>query len=268
MAPPDPRLAKMAEIFKIVQDSVTKEELVMALEAMKKKVDSVGVNNDKDFELMKGAIDALSKKIDAQLESKMLAVDEKLGEVKDGENAKPEDVVPLVLAALPPDVEETAEETKNKLESLKGENRLDKSAVKGIEEIEKEVKEISVRPSGRGGGGGKGFTLYVGGAKKLLTAQTLNLVAGTGITLSYNYANGRNDVTITSSSTGGQILAATGTVNGTNLSFTFTSAPTQLVIDGVAKQKTQSDGTVNWTGTTSITLTGAQAPNFDIYGIS
>lgn len=67
-----------------------------------------------------------------------------------------------------------------------------------------------------------------------------------------------------SGSGGGTILEATGTVNGVNTSFTFTTAPVMLVVDGVPKQKTSSDGTANWTGTTTVTL--LIAPTFDIFG--
>lgn len=56
---------------------------------------------------------------------------------------------------------------------------------------------------------------------------------------------------------------ATGTVDGVNLAFSFTTAPNVVVVDGRTMQKVQSDGTVNWTGTTAITL--VIAPNFDIY---
>ncbi len=59
---------------------------------------------------------------------------------------------------------------------------------------------------------------------------------------------------------------ATGTVNGVNAIFVFTAAPNVVSIDQVPKQRVSSDGTVNWTGTTTITL--AVAPNFDIYGIA
>lgn len=58
----------------------------------------------------------------------------------------------------------------------------------------------------------------------------------------------------------------TGTVNGSNQIFVFTTAPDAVSVDGVTKQKTSSDGTSNWTGTTTITLT--VAPNFDIFGIA
>lgn len=72
--------------------------------------------------------------------------------------------------------------------------------------------------------------------------------------------------TSASSSSSGSfaVMTPTGTVNGSNTSFTFPSAPLVIVVDGVPKQKTQSDGTANWTGTTSVTL--SVAPNFDIFG--
>lgn len=61
-------------------------------------------------------------------------------------------------------------------------------------------------------------------------------------------------------------LTATGTVDGSNTAFTFTTAPKIIFVDqGRAMQKTSSDGTVNWTGTTSVTLT--IAPTFDIYAL-
>lgn len=62
------------------------------------------------------------------------------------------------------------------------------------------------------------------------------------------------------------VLVPTGTVNGTNTSFTFTSAPTIIVLDnGNIMNKVSSDGTVNWTGTTAVVLN--QAPNFNIFGL-
>jgi hypothetical protein len=66
-----------------------------------------------------------------------------------------------------------------------------------------------------------------------------------------------------SSSSGTGYQSATGTVNGSNKNFSFTSAPNVVVVDGVPLQKTQKDGTVNWTGGSTITLT--VAPNYDIY---
>lgn len=67
-------------------------------------------------------------------------------------------------------------------------------------------------------------------------------------------------------SAGLSLLTATGTVDGSNTTFTFTTAPEIIVVDqGRSMRQTSSDGTVNWTGTTSVTL--AIAPTFDIYGL-
>lgn len=55
----------------------------------------------------------------------------------------------------------------------------------------------------------------------------------------------------------------TGAVNGSNQTFVFATAPNVVSVDGVPKQKTQSDSTANWTGTTTIVL--AVAPTFDIF---
>lgn len=60
--------------------------------------------------------------------------------------------------------------------------------------------------------------------------------------------------------------AATGTVNGVNTIFVFTTAPNAIVRDGVTIRKTSSDGTVNWTGTTTVTL--AIAPNLDVFAVA
>lgn len=56
----------------------------------------------------------------------------------------------------------------------------------------------------------------------------------------------------------------TGTVNGSNQVFTWSTAPNVIVVDqGRSMQKVSSDGTVNWTGTTTTTL--AIAPNYDVF---
>jgi len=72
-------------------------------------------------------------------------------------------------------------------------------------------------------------------------------------------------VNITTSGGSGFQRPLTGSVNGTNKTFTWTTAPNVIVTDeGRIFQKLQSDGiTVNWTGTTTTVLT--IAPNFDIF---
>lgn len=84
-------------------------------------------------------------------------------------------------------------------------------------------------------GGARGFQLLVDGGKKG-QVNYVNFVAGTGVSLSYNRANGRNDITFNASGGGGSlaILAATGTVNDSNTSFTFASTPVVVIVNGAA----------------------------------
>lgn len=105
---------------------------------------------------------------------------------------------------------------------------------------------VFVTPTGGSGGG-----------------QVNSVVAGTGISVdSTDPAN--PIVSATGSSTGYQ--GATGTVDGVNTAFTFVVAPNAIVVDGVSIRKVATDTTVNWTGTTNITL--AVAPTFDIYAVA
>lgn len=90
------------------------------------------------------------------------------------------------------------------------------------------------------------------------------VTAGSNVTITTD-ANGKK--VINSSGSGGSgYQAATGTIDGSNKVFVFATAPSAVVVDGASLRKTASDGTVNWTGTTTITL--SVAPNFDIYAVA
>lgn len=90
------------------------------------------------------------------------------------------------------------------------------------------------------------------------------LVAGTDITLTQN-SNGTT--TIAASTTGSQILTATGTINDSNVTFTFISQPLLLVINGA--MYIPVGGAITWSyllGT--VTLSVPVGTNGSIYGIS
>lgn len=92
--------------------------------------------------------------------------------------------------------------------------------------------------------------------------QVNSVVAGTGI--SVDSTDPANPI-VSATGTAFTVLVPTGTVNGTNTLFTFTIAPSVIVLDNMnVMNKVSSDTTVNWTGTTNVTLT--QPPNFNIYG--
>lgn len=164
-----------------------------------------------------------------------------------------------MLAKVP---QETAEQARDKLETLKDDERLDKSAVKGIAEIEKDVKEIKLRPAGRIAGGARGVMLYVDGTKRG-QANMLNIVPGTGVSFTYAYANGRNDITINASASS-SILTATGAVDGVNTVYTFASSPTVVIVNGVSYR----DGHGATIVSTTATLDFAPVATSDVYGIA
>jgi len=75
-----------------------------------------------------------------------------------------EEITDEVMSRLPepePVKEITSKEVRDKLETLNGDDRLDKSAVKGIETLEKEIEDIKSRPET-----GKGFGSMIKEAPK------------------------------------------------------------------------------------------------------
>lgn len=115
--------------------------------------------------------------------------------------------------------------------------------------------------SNSGGGGTTVQSLFVDGvAKEQISSDgTINWTGSDPITLAI-----APTFDIFGSTNGLTKVSATGTVNGTNTSFTFTIAPQAIFVDGKVLQQVSSDGTINWTGTTSVTL--SIAPTSDIFG--
>lgn len=92
------------------------------------------------------------------------------------------------------------------------------------------------------------------------------IIAGTNITITGSGT--LSDPYIISStavsSTGYQVPI--GIVNGVNQTYDWTIAPNAIVVDGITINKVSSDGSINWTGTTTTVLT--IAPNFNIFGVA
>lgn len=283
MDAPDTRIKKMAEIFKILQDSVTKEEFMQAFDVLRKQVAKMSKSNETDFKLMHSAIDALSAKLkadnngdmqgmqkecDAMMQKCWSALEKKLASVKDGEDgyngvdgqdADPADVVPLVLAAMPDPEYDTGDDIIDKINSADG--LISKRAVEGFTELEKAVREKTGNTTRIGWGA---HPLTVKGLGKVIDKNTRYIdFEGSGVSSVVRSQDGVVKVTISGGSTvTGFQSPLTGGLTGTN---TWTTAPNVLVIDGVPRQKVQTDGTVMWTGTTTTVLTNAPLPTFDIF---
>jgi hypothetical protein len=158
------------------------------------------------------------------------------------------------------------DEIRNSLELLQGDERLDKSAIKGLEEIEKTIEtKIETAKEVRVVGGLSGIYLFIDGKKYGLN-KNINFIAGDGITLAYNKSGNRTDITISNSSVSGTILTATGTIDDDNKDFTFTSKPSIIVINGASYRET--GGAITWTwDTLTATLSVPVGVGGDIYGI-
>ncbi len=121
---------------------------------------------------------------------------------------------------------DTAKQVKEKLESLEGEGRLDRKAIKGFqEEIDVLRKGIDSIPRG---GGAKGMQIQVAGVKQQLTSQAVNFIAGSNVTITTTMVNGIP--TLSFSSSGASANQAnnetpSGTINGVNTVFTLAHTP-------------------------------------------
>jgi hypothetical protein len=155
----------------------------------------------------------------------------------------------------------TPYQVRDKLEKLEGDERLDKSAIKGLDEIEKLAKQPKSPTSVFGA---RGIQLYVDGEKKGMV-QMVNLIPGAGVSLTYSQAYGRNDITISASGAALSILTATGAINGINTDFTFISKPNIVIVNGASYQENNG---WSWNGgTLTATLDFAPDTGGNVYAI-
>lgn len=297
MPDPAPNYRNLEKLLAAMDaQAMTQEEFVKAFEVVRQMITNLQLNNQKEFKLMQGAIDTLSVKLaadnssDAQemrnmcelmmqewaakieikvmeMDAAMDAADEKIEAMEDGEDARPEDVaplvVPLVLAALPPDVEETGDEIIAKINDAN--DLIEPGAVRGLAELERQVGENTKNgTTGRIGWGA--HPLVVKGLGSVIDKNTRVIdFEGSGVSSVTKSRDGIVTVTVSGGSGSFAVLVPTGTVNGINKTFVFTSTPQVIVLDnGNIMNKVSKDATVNWTGTTTVILT--QAPNSNIFG--
>lgn len=152
-------------------------------------------------------------------------------------------------------------QVRDSLELLQNDERLDIKAIKGIDKLEKSIEKL------KGGniqmyGGGRGIDISIDGTNKGLT-KYVNLIGGTGVTLSTTIVGERTDITITASSSALTILTATGTIDNSNKVFTFVSTPTLVIVNGTAYRNGYGVTIV----TTTATLEQPVGVGGDIYAL-
>lgn len=141
---------------------------------------------------------------------------------------------------------QTATEIRDSLEMLEGDERLDYTAIKGLEDALKKggAKEIKLI------GGPNGIFLYVDGAKQGIM-KTFNLKAGSGISLSVSKVNGMPTITV-SATAGAGFETPVGLINSSNITFTVTNDPRAVILNGM--WYFENDGYTYDTGTNTITM--------------
>lgn len=221
-------------VIKKSKDELTKlsEENIQVI---RESIAYIEKNHENTLGVIKEEKDAMVGEFNANLTSvkqlleEVKAIEVKNGEDgKDGEDADPEEIIPLVLERLPKPVEETGETIANKLESLKGDERLDASAIKNLPEI-------------------KGGKFYGGSGIK-------EIVAGSNVTVD----NSNPGYPVVSSTGGGGSGTVDSVVAGTGISVNNTDPANPIVTNSAPDQ------TVAITAGTNITSVTGTYPNFTI----
>jgi len=221
-------------VIKKSKDELTKlsEENIQVI---RESIAYIEKNHENTLGVIKEEKDAMVGEFNAnltyvkQLLEEVKAIEVKDGEDgKDGEDADPEEIIPLVLERLPKPVEETGETIANKLEALKGDERLDASAIKNLPEI-------------------KGGKFYGGSGIK-------EIVAGSNVTVD----NSNPGYPVVSSTGGGGGGTVDTVVAGTGISVNSTDPANPIVTNSAPDQ------TVSITAGTNITSVTGTYPNFTI----
>ena len=261
----DKKIAKLESLLKLVDESITKEDFVKSFENVISLVIQIQKNTGNAIDRIEETYNELMNKIKSDntlsLEEIKSQANKKMASLRDGIDGKDgRDGIDGKDGNDGKDGKDgspdTPEQVRDKLESLTGEERLDFTAIKGLENIKEEGKEIKFV------GGSRGVYMYIDGTKYGLM-NTVNLVGGTGITLTYNRSSGRNDITINASSTPLSVLTATGDVDDSNVTFTFASEPKVVIVNGA----TYRNGHGCTISTTTVTLDNPVGTGGDIYAL-
>lgn len=164
--------------------------------------------------------------------------------------------VPVITETIikePIPLHTSPQEVRDLLEILTGDERLDASAIKNFEIAIKAYLQLNP-PNGP--------MLHPVALGNLPDVNTVGATIGQVLAFNGIYWAPVNQ----GSGGSGYQAPLTGGLTGTN---TWTTAPNVLVIDGVPRQKVQTDGTIMWIGTTTTILTvNCPKPTFDIFSPS
>lgn len=128
---------------------------------------------------------------------------------------------------------DTPEQIRNKLEKLKGKDRLDVDAIDGLDDLVKKMTPDAGTPRRSiFGVPSRGFFLYVAGIKFGLVSN-LNIVGGDGVSVAYSKVDGQDTLTINASGSGIIVETPPEAVDAVNTVFTVSGQPKWIVQDGI-----------------------------------
>lgn len=233
--------AAVAELVKFLKgiDQRTLADVGLVKQTFEQAVSKLQADHGSSLDTLKGEVDKLFvgsriQKMEQEHQGRMQAVDSTLAKVKNGEQG-PQGVKGDRGERGPAGSPDTPLKVRNKLESLTGEERLDKSAIKGLDEEIAQLKQGGSRT----GWGAHPLTVQSSGTVVGKVVRNINFSGGLTAT-----ANASGVITVIATGTGYQ-APTSGTVNGSNTVFVFTTAPNAVIVDGGrAIQKVSGDGKI------------------------
>ena len=157
-------LSAFEKVLKVVLD--IKNQTKRAIDSLEQTYSALMTKMDKRHEAEMSAMrEKADKERENVIEMTMKKLESKIAGIKDGKDADEEKIVSKVLEQikLPEQKEiilDTPEQLRDKLENLKGNERLRMSAIDGLEEKLNEVSEKAGKSSGYVPGGAKGRIHY------------------------------------------------------------------------------------------------------------
>lgn len=251
-------------------------DAVAAFEQFKNDTSADSVNFKKSInDILNASLANINRSITQRFNSLQSQIDE----YENGNELDKESMLKSIQASIPTVADlmsylpTAGLDIRNALELLSGKERLNISAIDGVDELQNKILEaVKKGQAVQITGATRGFFVYIGGVKYGLL-NTLNFVAGTGMTLVHTKVNGRDTITFNSSGGGGGFtkVAATGNRNGANLSFVFpnnTAQPSYIVSDGVWYTAVDDNSVTQWTwNALTWTATLISPPNNSLFGV-
>lgn len=251
---PKPKVLSDAEKFlELFRNGLTKEEFVQNWEMVVKKVIAIREEFNISVESLKIDFATLSQQLkddhsgdleEIKTQARLAvgaAINDTTDRIKKLEarlNAFPvineNDLLARLrseIPALPP--EETPQETRDKLESLQENDRLDVSAIRGLEEWWNTLFKKNSKPdnSRHVNAPSRGIFTFISGVKKGLLSN-FNFVGGSGIAIAYSLVNGLPTLTFNASGSGISVETPPEAPNGIIDVFSVSAQPQWVVADG------------------------------------